>query len=206
MSKNILRAALASITLAGASAAFAAPINLIDNGSFESVSQANGTWKIYSSLASWQVGKAGVEVRNNVSGSAFDGKNFVELDTTANSWISQTFDTIVGQTYKVSFFYSPRTGVAANSNDIVASINGLSMLTAGGSGLGQSGNVWNEYDFSFVALGDLSTLAFKAGGISNSYGGSLDNVTVSAVPEPASWATMLAGLLGLGLISRRRIG
>jgi len=197
-------AGLAACVLIGSAAA--APINLIDNGSFEDVKQANGTWSIYTkNFAGWQVNKTyGVELRNNVAGAAFDGVNFVELDTTGNSWISQTFDTTIGQSYKVSFYFSPRAGVAADSNDISALINGATALTASGSGVGASGNVWKEYSFNFVAAGDLSTLGFKAGGLSNSYGGSLDNVSVTAVPEPSSWATMLVGLLGLGAMTRRR--
>jgi len=204
MNMTPLRVALAAFALVGSVAASAAPINLIENGSFESVSQSNGTWSIYSSLAGWQVGKNGVEVRNNNAGNAFDGVNFIELDTTANSWIAQTFETTVGQTYKVSFYYAPREGVAADSNDIVVMLNSANLRTAGGNGLSRSGNNWQEYDFNFVAMGELSTLGFRASGLSNGYGGSLDNVSVSAVPEPSSWATLLAGLLGLGLMSRRR--
>ena len=95
---RIARAALvglAGFALIGSAAA--TQINLIENGSFESVGQSAGTWNIYSSLAGWQVGTNGVEIRNNVEGAAYDQFNFVELDTNVNSWISQTFETTIGQ-------------------------------------------------------------------------------------------------------------
>lgn len=199
-----LRVALAGLAACGAVGSAHAATNLITNGSFESISQKAGTWNIYSSLAGWQVGSNGVEIRNNVDGAAFDGANFVELDTTKNSWISQSFATVAGQSYEVSFYYSPRMQVPLNSNDIIVSLNDVTKLTAVGSGQHATGNVWKEYSFDFVASSASSKLTFAAGGVSNSFGGSLDKVSVTAVPEPASWATMVAGLLGLGVIARRR--
>ena len=59
-----------------------ASANLIINGSFEANSQANGTWNVYNSLIGWQTAYGpGIELRNNVAGTASDGVNFVELDS-----------------------------------------------------------------------------------------------------------------------------
>lgn len=192
------------VGMAFASAATATPVNLIKDGSFESVALSNKVAKSLSSLAGWQVGANQVEVRNNIVGTAYDGNNFVELDVKKNSWISQSFATVIGQTYEVSFFYSPRVGVTANSNEILASVSGDSLLVSG-SGVGNAGNLWAEYSFLFTADESSETLTFSAEGLSDSRGGSLDAVSVTAVPEPASWSIVLVGLAGLGLIRRRAL-
>jgi hypothetical protein len=80
MRKLILAAVLAAPLFAHADV-----INLVSNGGFEATDQGNGSWNIYSNLPGWDGGVAGIELRNNVAGTAFEGKNFVELDTTRNS-------------------------------------------------------------------------------------------------------------------------
>lgn len=205
MSKKFLLA----LGLSGASLlAQAAPINLISNGSFESVSQANGSWSLYSTLSGWTVGPQKVEVRNNVAGSAFAGLNFVELDTDRNSWISQSFTTIVGQTYHLSFMWANRPDqLGTNSNGIswkVAALEGVvgkNTITA-----------WTRFDQDFVATSTSTTLRLGASGSSDGMGTSLDAVSVthlppaaakSTVPEPGSLA-LLAMAAGALFVARRR--
>src|SRR4051794_23089615 len=113
-----LKAAVAVI-VAGAivgTGATSARANLIVNGSFEGDSQASGTWANYDNLTGWAGGTHGIELRNNVAGAAYDGVNFIELDTTGNSFATQNILTASGQLYNLSFAYSPRRGVAADSN------------------------------------------------------------------------------------------
>lgn len=198
----------------------AVPVNLIENGSFEANAVASGTWVTLNDkeMAAWDVKGLGVEIRNDVAGAAYDGQNFVELDAMKNSWIAQTIETIVNQTYLLSFFYAPRMGIGTDSNIIDVIINGgQPILSVTGSGLGASGNVWQEYTYSFVATKQKTTLEFSAAGVSDGYGGSLDNVSVyalqgpqpslpaAAIPEPTTWSMMLAGLASAALVSRRRV-
>jgi len=200
MKKLLVITALLSLPML----AIAGPISateLLNNGSFESNLQGASSWKIYSSLTGWTAAAGGIELRNQVAGNAADGSNFVELDTTGNSSISQQFATVVGQTYNLSFAYAERAGVAASSNGISWSAGNVS-----NSIFGQDTNTnWTVMNTSFVATDVLTTLRFSAVGTSDGYGTSLDAVSViQAVPEPASFSLLLAGLSACAFVSRKR--
>ncbi len=183
-------------------ATFSAQAGLI-NGSFEANLQTTGTYGIYSSLVGWQGGSAGIELRNNNTGAAQDGANFVELDTTGNSSMWQTVLTTAGAGYEIGLWYSPRAGVTGNSNGIEVWWDGAKLGTLNGSGQSQSGNVWRQYSYSVTGTGN-NTLRFVAVGGSDGLGGSLDNVSLSsAVPEPGTLALVL-GAVAAGYLSLRR--
>lgn|GEM_PF-365218 len=182
-------------------------------------------------MADWDTDlTSGVEVRRNVAGVAKEGFNFIELDThygpfngatfdknskkngtSTNSWISQTVNTSLGQVYHLSYWYSPRAGSQSADNRINVYWNdeqlGSSTYTNSGSGSGHSGNWtdWQEYTFDLVGNGSSGTLRFEAVSQPNTYGASLDNVSlVAAVPEPETYALMMAGLGAVAFMARRR--
>jgi hypothetical protein len=184
--------------------------NLIDNGSFEANAQAAGSWSIAANLTDWIGGANGIELRNDVAGTAFDGSNFVELDTTANSSMSQSFATVVGRTYELSFAYAARPdNKGAASNGISWSAGDHSNIVFGTN----TDTAWTVVNTSFVATSTKTTLSFAAVGISDSYGTSLDDVsvtmapelraTVHELPEPGGYALVFAGLFAMGAASRR---
>ena len=194
ISKTIAVAALAF-------AAMGAQAELVTNGSFEANAQAAGTFGIYNNLTGW-TGNTNIELRNNRAGAAQDGVNFVELDTTSNMSMSQS---ITGSgLYELSFWYSAREGRPAGDNGLGYSFGDLSgsvlMTTAGAA----AGNVWQHFT-GLVNLSGPTVLTFTAMGTSNSFGASIDNVSVTAaVPEPETYAMLLAGLGLMGTIVRRR--
>jgi Protein of unknown function (DUF642)/PEP-CTERM motif len=176
-----------------------AQANLVVNGGFENPNQAAGTWSIYTSIPGWTL-TPDVEIRNAVAGTAYEGSNYAELDTYANSVISQTISTIAGAVYEISFAYSPRIDVPSASNGIEVYFGGLLVGTV--TGTGTSTHTWQLPTYLATATSKTSVLEFRAIGTNDGLGGSLDAVAVNAVPLPGTVA-----LLGLGLIGftgRRR--
>ena len=208
-SRNFFKvAALAAMLCAGAAQAGTELIN----GDFEVPTQGSAMWGVYNNFDGWTGGVNGIELRNNVAGAAYSGLNFVELDVYANSSMSQTIDTTLGQAYTVSFAYAPREGVASSSNGIEVFWNGASQGVFTGDGTANSGNVWTLENLSVTGALTSSSLTFQAVGTSDGLGGSLDAVSVTAgpavpvtpVPEPETYAMVLAGLGLFGFIRRRK--
>lgn len=202
--RPVFRARTLTLAVLLAAPLLAAASNLVANGSFESDAMAGGSWSTFQNLSGWTGGPAGIELRNNVAGAAFDGVNFVELDTAQNSSMFQDIGTTQGQAYTLSFAYSAREGIAGSSNGIEVLWNGLSqgVFTQAGAPVG---HVWGVVSLALTGALQTSTLTFRAVGTSDSFGGSLDAVSlVSAVPEPQTWALVLGGLGAIGFIARRR--
>ena len=183
------------------------PTNLVTNGSFENIvgatpGQNPGTWTIYNSISGW-TGSPNIEVRDGVAGTTPFGSNFVELDTNANS---SMFQDIYGTgTVNLSFWYSARPNTG-KTNDLRVQFGSFTDDVLVGVVNTTGNHQWQQYTLNNFQLNTSGTtrLTFIATGTSDSYGGSLDNVVVTAVPEVETYAMMLAGLGLMGTIVRRR--
>ena len=194
-------------------AANASMTELVKNGSFEADSQKAGTWSYRTTLTDWNnvlaKGVQPFELRNNVSGKAFDGQNFVELDTNKNSNLYQDVTGIGKAT--LSFWYMARPGTGI-TNGLGVSFGGDELDTFQANTKGEKNynfSQWTNFTevVDFGSTQSVKRLSFYALGKSDSYGTSLDKISVmTAVPEPETYAMMLVGLGLMGFIARRRAG
>lgn len=177
-----------------------ASANLVQNGSFEDTIQANGTWSVYNNINGWSTTNgAGIEIRNNVAGTASDGVNYVELDSSNNSAMAQVINTSAGSLYELLFDYSPRTNQPSTTNGISVFWNGT--LLGEITGTGGASNSWLTQQFFVTGTGN-DVLKFAATGTSDGLGGNIDYVQLNAVPVPAA-AWLFASALGLFGLARR---
>jgi hypothetical protein len=197
--KKTVTAVLAALPLL----AMASGPELLTNGSFEADAVSSGTFVTTQNITGWAGGLYGIETRNNYFGTAHDGQNFVELDTTGNSWMTQSLGNYAGQVL-LSFWYSARPNSDAATNGLSVLFGGQNIaLTVGGNAT--SDHQWQHYTGVFnLSGGSSAILTFAATGTSDTYGTSLDRVSVTAVPEPQTYALFLAGLGMLLVLAKRR--
>jgi choice-of-anchor C domain-containing protein len=212
MKFSVLKTALvAAACVAACGVASSAGAAAFTNGSFENatvdpgagfVTLGNGS----TAVTGWVVGGDSIDYIGGYW-QAEDGSRSIDLSGNANGSIAQTFDTVAGQAYQVSFFLAgnPDGGPAAKL-EITSADGGQqqqSLFTVTGSD-SRANMGWTEFSYKFSATGSSTTLAF-ASATGTAFGPALDNVSVSAaVPEPASWAMMLVGFGGLGAVLRRQ--
>lgn len=181
--------------------------NLVVNGSFEQPAFSANSVSSPSTIPGW-TSTGGFEVWNQFQGPAADGVQYLELDTSTCTTITQTLPTTLLQNYTVSLDFAARNGVADNRIEVLW--NGVVIGNASADGSSQSGNVaWTRHEFLAVGAAGSSTLAIRNVDTCDGLGSLLDNVAVAAVtPLPMMGSRGLAllagGLMLLALVVLRR--
>lgn len=201
--KKILAAVAFVAAVAWAQAANATPI-FSDNFNSTTTQSLNQTV-----FTNWTVTSGSVDVIGDGGSFAFlplGNGNYVDLDgSTGQPGTITTNMFFAAGTYRVTFDLAGSQGGANNvdttpkTTEIAFSIGGVTQsLTLSSTDTLQT----HSYTFTTTAPGQLS-FSDLAGG-NNNVGNLLDNVSVTAVPEPATWAMMILGFLGMGFIGYRR--
>jgi len=132
------------------------------------------------------------------AGDAHSGDQMAFLDwSNSLDTITQTLTTVAGQTYTIDYFVA---GTQANFLEVTFGGSTLFDGTSPTGGVGSSDYV--EYTYTATAMSTSTVLAFSG---ERSAGGEilLDDVSVSAVPEPATWPLTCGALLGLVVLRWR---
>ena len=199
MQRNLRVALLIAVVGTGG----AASANLVTNGSFETIAIANNSYltvtpgNAATNLPGWTITGTSVDI---VSGPdtwpAYDGNQSVDIaGTPGPGGIQQTIATTAGDWYLIEFALGDNyQGSGDKSVDF--KVGNYSENIAGAIGQGN----WLLVSRYVQADSAASLLEFSTTN-SGFYGGLVDAVTVTAVPEPA---TMTVLGLGVAALLRRR--
>ena len=118
--------------------------------------------------------------------------------TTPPSTVDVTLNLAAGN-YTVAFEYARQiygpAGFDLNVNNVLLANFPVQAAAVG----------WNAFSKSFnVATTGAVTFSFVTPALANNVGAQIDNFSITAVPEPATYGLMLGGLAALGFIARRR--
>lgn len=193
---KILLAVGISLTVLGVQAA----TSLVSGASFESASSTS-----FAGSTQKPNGTVNVSVGAGTGGAP---ANYINLDSTKQNgagFFNNTIDqSIVGTgLVQLSFWYAASAVDSGNTNEIKFSLGDFK-----GSVLNQAVNSteWQQFTSQPILLksNGNNTLQFSAAGKADGIGGNFGNVAVAAVPEPETYAMMLAGLGLVGAVARRR--
>ena len=151
----------------------------------------------------WAVSDGTVDLIGGIGGSFFDfipgNGNYVDLDgSSGNSGLlSNSVNLIGGTAYTLSFDLAGSHRGSTETVDVIfGSVNASYTLNSADTfstfTLNFTPSITGSYGFSYQNLGG------------DNVGALLNNVSVSPVPEPETYAMLLAGLGLLGFLARRR--
>jgi choice-of-anchor C domain-containing protein len=196
--------AVAGLSIAGVASAG----NLVGDGQFDTPlgSPPFQTVNSGDSLGGWSVGGGSVDFISTYWEPPPGGGGSVDLDGNSPGSISQNINTVVGQGYELSFYLSgnPDGGFQTTTGTVSVgpvggpilpgSVDSFSFATPATSPFPQDKNHMDYVLETFFFTAGSSTDLVFTGTNGGDFGPVIGDVSITAVPEPASWALMILGV------------
>jgi hypothetical protein len=207
--------ALAAIFLSGACSQ-ASAVTVVD-GNFVNTSPAPGYTTLnggvtFGGPGGWTVTGASIDLIGNYweAPSSVTNAGSVDLDGNNPGGIQQTISIGPGM-YSLSFYLSGNPDGGTGLKMGLSGVTGGTPLTQVFSyttGSNSHSNMMYEHeimDFTIAPGTTSATLSFSSTDPAPSFFGPvIGNVSISAVPEPSTWAMMILGFIGVGFVAYRR--
>jgi len=217
--RNVLKAFL---LIASLCVAHAAAADILVNGGFEAPVQGPPNFAAFNVpagsnlITGWNVVQGNVDLTgtccygpltNTLDHGSLQAVDLIGDDRGSGGvfgGLSQSFATVTGQKYQLTFDYSHNFGGSASNYAAQVTVGDLSTTVSQTS----DQRVWVAFSQTFTANSDSTTLTFIDTQGAFNAGIYLDDVSVTpltaGVPEPSTWAMLLIGFAGLGFMGYRR--
>ncbi|AZS85982.1 choice-of-anchor C family protein [Streptomyces griseoviridis] len=184
--RTFVVAAAASVLLAGAGAGTASAASRFDDGSFEYPTAPQGSFTTLSAgqtIGPWRVVSGTVDHMGAGSWQAAEGDQSVDLSGTGAGSVAQTFTTVPGTKYTVSYALAGNSAgaPAVKTGKVLVDGQNFQDFTFDVTGKSPTAMGYVYRQLTFVATGATTTLTF-ASTTAGAYGPVLDDVTVVACP------------------------
>ncbi|MDP1027561.1 PEPxxWA-CTERM sorting domain-containing protein [Sphingomonas sp. KR1UV-12] len=174
--------------------------NLLFNAANATTGNAAGTYAYTNKEKMW------------AANASSQGGNFLALDgdSTARGAVQQVINGLtIGQQYLLTFEWGAgqlQSRDGATTEQLLVGFGNDSFSTTILNNVSHGFTGWNTVSRTFTATSTSQVLSFLSIGTPNGLPpiATLDNVAMTAVPEPATWAMMLVGFAMVGATARYR--
>lgn len=199
--RNFVVAALAVAPVAGQAAQYVKQGNFQSGPSSLTSFQSTSNTRVISGAEYVQFagGSGSGKSRSNLFAS-FGANNLGGLET-----LSQSFDTLAGKDYVLRFDYGLFAYDLGGDESFEVLIDGEQVATYSPIGTADLDAIFTRASLNFVGIGGPIQVQFRV--VARDNDGRdivIDNISVTPVPEAATWTLMIAGFTMVGFAARLR--